>query len=60
MEKATCVKISRKTHQKLLEHVFAKKKKLHGEIKRFVEDAINQKIQQEQEKAEKEELLVIP
>ena len=51
------LRISEEAHYELLDHLFTQKRRIHGEIRPFVESAIKEKIQRD--KVEKEELLVI-
>jgi len=43
-------------HRELLEHIFSQKRRIHGEIRPFVESAIREKIQRDREKEAKEKI----
>ena len=50
------LRISEEAHRELLEHIFSQKRRIHGEIRPFVESAIREKIQRDREKEAKEKI----
>ena len=59
MEKRAGIFISKTVHIKVLEHVFSKAKRLHGEVKRFTEQALQEKMERERAELEKEPIIEV-
>ena len=41
--------VDKKLHEQVLKHVFEKTGKTHGQLKKFVEDAVKQKLREEKQ-----------